>query len=108
MLPGSRTAEGACQQIFEVFSAHGLQPRLGATTAGHELAVASVAAGRGYTLCLPTLNHPDDQLVLRALAEPVPPIDMLLLTRRDDDTPAVVDLTRIARAMRLDNSAPAT
>jgi len=57
---------------------------------GYELAIDSVASGRGYTLCVPSVDRVDDDLVFRPIADAVAPIQAVLLSRLiDDDTPRV-------------------
>lgn len=76
------TPAGAnCLHGWEVdqFARFGLNPQLGATIAGIEVAVATVAAGEGYALCVPT-NHPigaDCRFV--PIAEDLPPQQVALI-----------------------------
>src|SRR5579875_1652268 len=96
LLPAAEDAAGLRDRLLAAFAARSLTPRLGPAVQGQELAIASVATGRGYTLCVPSLPRPDDALVLRPLADPVPPLTSHLLVRRDERSPATLELLAAA------------
>ncbi|MFI1564446.1 LysR family transcriptional regulator [Streptomyces sp. NPDC020490] len=106
LLPSAPDAAGLRAHLLALFDAHGLQPRLGPGVHGHEMAMASVAAGRGYTLCVPEQPLSDDDVTFAAIAEEVPPLEMCLLTRRDDRGEAVGTLVGIARTMTRPRTTP--
>ncbi|GAA4640147.1 LysR family transcriptional regulator [Actinoallomurus vinaceus] len=76
-----RTAEAA--RFVDQFAGRGLHPRFGPAASSHDLVPALVAAGEGYTLCVrPTAQVPPD-VVFRPILEPMPPIEVVLLWRRE-------------------------
>jgi DNA-binding transcriptional LysR family regulator len=99
LLPSSPDAAGLKAHLLAMFDAYGLQPQFGPTVQGHEMAMASVASGRGYTLCIPEQPLADDDVTFRAVTQEVPPLEMSLLVRRDDRGEAVGALIGVARAM---------
>jgi DNA-binding transcriptional LysR family regulator len=71
----------ACLHGWEVtqFARFGLDPRLGARIGGIDVAVAAVAAGEGYALCVP-VNHPiGDDCRFVPIAEDLPTQDVALI-----------------------------
>lgn len=99
LLPSRADAAGLRRHLLAAFAAHHLEPRLGPTVHGHELAIASVAAGRGYTLCVLPSAHVAPDLVFLPLHEQVPPVKIVLRTRRADRSPGVTALLQAARSM---------
>ena len=102
LLPTQQDAAGLREHLLGAFRTHGLTPRLSPPIHGYELAIASVASGRGYTLCVPSVARVDDDLVFRPIADAVAPIRAVLLTARADLGPATRELIRVARAMARD------
>ncbi|MCO6011293.1 LysR family transcriptional regulator [Actinoallomurus purpureus] len=89
-----RTAEAA--RFVDQFVGRGLHPRFGPAASGHDLVPALVAAGEGYTLCVRATAQVPPGLVFRPVLEPMPPIEVVLLWRRDagGGLPALVAAAR--------------
>lgn len=98
LLPSHEDAATMREQILAMFTERGLTPVLGRDVHGYDVAAAFVAAGLGYTLCVPALQH-DPDLTSRPLVEDVAPFEISLLTRRGDRTVAALALLAAARAM---------
>ncbi|MDA0636930.1 LysR substrate-binding domain-containing protein [Nonomuraea sp. MCN248] len=93
VMPESEAVAGA-RRFLEAFVRHRLHPRLGAAAATHELVVAMVADGAGYTLCVREGTPVPEPLAFVPIAEEVPPIEVVLLWNRQAD---VHDLLSAAR-----------
>jgi DNA-binding transcriptional LysR family regulator len=89
-----RTAEAA--RFIDQFAGRGLHPRFGPAAFAHDLVPALVAAGEGYSLCVRETAPVPPGLVFRPILEPLPPIEVVLLWRRDTggDLPALVAAAR--------------
>jgi DNA-binding transcriptional LysR family regulator len=89
-----RTAEAA--RFVDQFVGRGLHPRLGPAAFGHDLVPLLVAVGEGYTLCVREAAQVPAGLVFRPILEPMPPIEVVLLWRRDAGgvVPALVAAAR--------------
>jgi DNA-binding transcriptional LysR family regulator len=99
LLPPREDAAGLRGDLLAMFDAHGLTPRQGPDVHGYEMAFASVAANRGYTLCVPALTKVDDDLTFLPLEESVPSLRTALLTRQGSPEPAIADLITAVREM---------
>ncbi|MFL6054948.1 MAG: LysR family transcriptional regulator [Actinoallomurus sp.] len=89
-----RTAEAA--RFVDQFVGRGLHPRFGPAAFGHDLVPALVAAGEGYTLCVRQAAKVPPGAVFRPILEPMPPIEVVLLWRREagGSLPALVAAAR--------------
>lgn len=76
-----RTAEAA--RFVDQFVGRGLHPRFGPAAFGHDLVPTLVAAGEGYTLCVREAAAVPPGVVFRPILEPMPPIEVVLLWRRE-------------------------
>ncbi|MFI6498658.1 LysR family transcriptional regulator [Nonomuraea typhae] len=78
------------------FIRHRLHPRLGPAAATHDLAIATVEAGGGYTLCVRHGTTVPESTVFVPIAEPIPPIEVVFLWNRQSE---VHDLVTAARQL---------
>ncbi|WP_336211323.1 LysR family transcriptional regulator [Nonomuraea sp. LPB2021202275-12-8] len=93
VMPESEAVAGA-RRFLEAFVRHRLHPRLGPSAATHDLAIAMVSEGAGYTLCVRDGTPVPEQLAFVPIAEEVPPIEVVFLWNRQAD---VHDLISAAR-----------
>ncbi|MFI6326046.1 LysR family transcriptional regulator [Nonomuraea sp. NPDC050556] len=95
VLPESDAVAGA-RRFLAAFGRHGLQPRLAPAAATHDLAIAQVEAGAGYTLSVRKECPVPESLTFLEIAEELPPIDVVFLWNRQ---PEVHDLVSAARQL---------
>ncbi|GAA4531715.1 LysR family transcriptional regulator [Nonomuraea ferruginea] len=93
VMPESEAVAGA-RRFLEAFVRQRLHPRLGASGSTHELVIAMVADGAGYTLCVREGTPVPESLAFVPIAEDVPPIEIVLLWNRQAE---VHDLLGAAR-----------
>lgn len=86
LLPGDADASAMRSHLLAAFTRRGLDPVMGPPVSGHDMAIASVAAGRGYALCVPADTPVDAELAFVPLAERVAPLRVVLLVPRDAES----------------------
>ncbi|MBV8931374.1 MAG: LysR family transcriptional regulator [Kutzneria sp.] len=99
LLPTESKSPEFRQHLLDVFTAHQLDPRLGPATQSPEVAIASVAAGRGYALCVQSSILVPNDLTFVPIRESAEPMKIMLLTRRADRTPEATALRRAAQTV---------
>lgn len=97
LLPSEHDAPGLRAQLLGSFAAAGETPLLGPDIHGHEAALASVTAGRGYTICVPPTTRIGPALVFFPVADSPTRLWVRLTARR-----GISDIPAIARRMRAD------
>lgn len=95
ILPESDAVAGA-RRFLAAFGRLGLQPRLAPAAATHDLAIAQVEAGAGYTLSVRKGIDVPEKLTFIEIAEELPPIDVVFLWNRQA---AVHELVTVARQL---------
>jgi DNA-binding transcriptional LysR family regulator len=98
IMPESDAVAGA-RRFLEGFVRHRLHPRLGPAAATHDLAIAMVERGAGYTLSVHEGTPVPEALVFAPIKEDVPPLEVVFLWNRQADVPALVSAARhVARS----------
>jgi DNA-binding transcriptional LysR family regulator len=98
IMPESDAVAGA-RRFLEGFVRHRLHPRLGPAAATHDLAIAMVERGAGYTLSVHEGTPMPEALVFVPIKEDVPPLEVVFLWNRQADVPALVSAARhVARS----------
>lgn len=93
VMPESDAVAGA-RRFLAGFGRHGLHPRLAPAAATHDLAIAQVESGAGYTLCVRAGTHVPAGLRFVPIAEELPPIDVVFLWNRQANVHELVTAAR--------------
>jgi DNA-binding transcriptional LysR family regulator len=88
-----------CLREWELaeFDQHGLTPRIGAEVSSIDLAVATVASGGGYALCVPTSHPVGDDLRFVPLADDLSPKQVALTWSGETPSPLIRAARKLAR-----------
>lgn len=97
ILPGTTTQPGCLRELeLGEFTSRDLRPRVGAEVHGIDLAIAAVASGAGYALCVRSTYPTGPGLRFVPIADPVLPHEVALLWH---DRQAIAPLLAVARRL---------
>ncbi|GLZ78307.1 LysR family transcriptional regulator [Actinorhabdospora filicis] len=97
ILPGTEANPGCLRELeLTEFTDRGLRPRIGAEVHGIDLAIAAVASGAGYALCVRTTYPTEPGMRFVPISDPILPHQVALLWH---DRQAVAPLLTVARRL---------